>query len=429
MNDRKLLETGLLETGLLEAVQSQYGAVARSGLSNDSAAVRSVAQAFGYSPEELASLPPQANMGLSCGNPIAVAGLRPGETVVDLGCGGGLDVLLAAKRVGPTGKAIGIDMTPDMIERARAGAEQVGATNVEFHLAEIDRLPLPDASVDCILSNCVINLVPNKPQVFREIWRVLKPGGRLSISDIALRQPLPPAVAADVQAYVGCIAGAALIADYERLLRDAGFEAVIVSETGADLNVYAQAGSGGCCSSHSGGCCTPAETTECAPPLHDGLAKVLQEFDANAYAASVRVHATKTPAHEKLAPHEGDIPMKLVQVFDKPMCCSTGVCGPDVDAALPRFAADLEWLKTQGHRVERYNLAQQPTAFTENKEVLQLVAAQGAHCLPLVVVDGRIVSRREYPTRERLTALISDQAPETSVGDRERECCGGSPCC
>ena len=121
--------------------------------------------------------------------------------------------------------------------------------------------------------------------------------------------------------------------------------------------------------------------------------------------------------------------MKTVQVFDKPMCCSTGVCGPEVDPALLRFAADLEWLKRQGHRVERFNLAQQPAAFAENKEVLQLVAAQGTYCLPLVVVDGRIVSRREYPTRERLAAWVSDAALESANEHQEVQCCGGSRCC
>src|SRR5581483_4919315 len=198
------------------AVRSKYGAVATSGLSTEHAGVRAVAEAFGYTPEELASIPAEANMGLSCGNPTAFAGLRPGETVVDLGCGGGLDVLLAAAKVGPAGKAIGIDMTPEMLQRARHNAARQGLANVEFHLAAIDRLPLPDASVDCLVSNCVINLAPDKSAVFREMYRVLKPGGRVAVSDIALKKPLPAELARDLQAYIGCVAGALLIDDYHR---------------------------------------------------------------------------------------------------------------------------------------------------------------------------------------------------------------------
>jgi arsenite methyltransferase len=277
------------DSEILDTVQAQYASVARSGLSNDSTAVRSVARAFGYSEADLASLPATANMGLSCGNPVALAGLREGEVVVDLGSGGGLDVFLAAQRVGPGGKAIGIDMTPEMIERARAGALKVGATNVEFHLAPLDRLPLASSSVDCVLSNCVINLVPDKLQAFREIYRVLKPGGRIAISDIALKQPLPEAIRADVQAYVGCIAGALELTVYEELLREAGFVAVVVQETGSDLNAYAQAGPGGPCASSA--CCTPAD--EAGSPVHDGLTQILTQWDVNAYAASVRVHALK----------------------------------------------------------------------------------------------------------------------------------------
>src|SRR5579885_28487 len=147
---------------VVEQVRSKYAAVAASALSGEQAGVRAVAEAFGYSPEELASVPAEANMGLSCGNPTAFARLRPGETVVDLGCGGGLDVLLAAAKVGPTGKAVGIDMTPEMIERARRNAARGGPSNVEFHLATIDKLPLPNVSVDCVISNCVINLAPDK---------------------------------------------------------------------------------------------------------------------------------------------------------------------------------------------------------------------------------------------------------------------------
>jgi SAM-dependent methyltransferase len=284
-----------------QVVQSKYGSVALSGLSGEHAGVRAVAEAFGYSPEELASIPATANMGLSCGNPTATANLRPGEVVVDLGCGGGLDVFLAATKVGPTGKAIGIDMTPQMLELARRNAHQAnqgqGFANVEFHQAMIDKLPLADGSVDCVISNCVINLAPDKPAVFREIARVLKPGGRLAVSDIALKRPLPPEIGQDVMAYVGCIAGAILIEDYRRQLRDAGFAAVQVIDTGTDLNAYAKV-------ENQAGCCVPTSTslpvqTGCcsSQPAEDGLharlLDLLQRYQVNDYAASVRVYAVK----------------------------------------------------------------------------------------------------------------------------------------
>src|SRR5580693_6223540 len=150
---------------ILDSVRAKYGAVAESNLSTNDAGVKAVAEAFGYSAEELTSVPPESNMGLSCGNPTATANLRPGEVVVDLGSGGGLDVFLAAKKVGPMGKAIGIDMTPEMILRARKNAAETQLDNVEFHQANIDQLPLADNSVDCILSNCVINLAPDKNAV------------------------------------------------------------------------------------------------------------------------------------------------------------------------------------------------------------------------------------------------------------------------
>jgi arsenite methyltransferase len=284
---------------LLESVKAKYGAVAGSDLSSENAGVRAVAEAFGYSAEELTSIPAEANMGLSCGNPTATAHLKPGEIVVDLGSGGGLDVFLAAKKVGPAGKAIGIDMTSAMIDRARFNAQAGGFTNVEFHLATIDDLPLPDASVDCIISNCVLNLAPDKPAVFREIFRVLKPGGRLAVSDIALKAELPVALASSLAAYVGCIAGAIRIEDYKSELLRAGFQYVEVVDSGTDLNAYAKVeNQSGCCSpamdnaSHfhiaQPSCCAPAE-----PSLHDDLGKLLSEYDVNAAAASVKVYAIK----------------------------------------------------------------------------------------------------------------------------------------
>ena len=224
---------------ILDSVKARYGAVAESDLSSEHAGVRAVAEAFGYSAEELTSIPANANMGLSCGNPTATAHLKAGEVVVDLGSGGGLDVFLASQKVGLKGRAIGIDMTPAMIERARSNAASGGYTNVEFHQATIDKLPLPDASVDCVISNCVLNLAPDKPAVFREIFRVLKPGGRLAVSDIALKGQLPDAIAKSLPAYVGCIAGAIHIDDYRTELLKAGFEFVEIVDSRADLNAYA----------------------------------------------------------------------------------------------------------------------------------------------------------------------------------------------
>lgn len=289
---------------ILESVKSKYGAVAESTLSTKDAGVKAVAEAFGYSPEELTSIPAEANMGLSCGNPTATAHIRPGEVVVDLGSGGGLDVFLASKMVGPKGRAIGIDMTPAMIERARTNAAAGGYTNVDFHQSTIDRIPLPDASVDCIISNCVLNLAPDKPAVFREMARVLKPGGRVAVSDIALKQELPEAISRSMAAYVGCIAGAIRVDDYRNGLLAAGFEHVEIVESGTDLNAYAKV-------ENQSGCCSPAMDTDapwqaasscCAPDseksdsLHGELTTLLSQYDINAAAASVKVYAVKPGA-------------------------------------------------------------------------------------------------------------------------------------
>ncbi|HEY4312684.1 MAG TPA: arsenite methyltransferase [Pirellulales bacterium] len=275
-----------------QIVQEKYGSVATKGLSSKHAGVRAVAEAFGYSADQLASIPAEANMGLSCGNPTAFASLKPGETVVDLGSGGGLDVFLAASKVGPTGKAIGIDMTDEMLALANANAAKAGLSNVEFHKATIDKMPLTDSSVDCVISNCVINLASDKPAVFREIARVLKPGGRLAVSDIALKQPLPAEIGNDLMAYVGCIAGAIPLDDYKAGLIAAGFAAVEVIDSGSDLNAYSMV-------ENQSGCCSPgmSETLPvvscCSDDLHGRIKELLSRYNVNDYAASVKVYAVK----------------------------------------------------------------------------------------------------------------------------------------
>jgi SAM-dependent methyltransferase len=271
-------------------VRDKYASVAKAGLSTNHDGVRAVAEAFGYSADELASIPAEANMGLSCGNPTAFATLREGETVVDLGCGGGLDVFLAADKVGPSGNAIGIDMTDEMLELSRRNA--AGRSNVKFYKATIDNMPLPDASVDCVISNCVINLAPDKPAVFREIARILKPGGRLAVSDIALKKPLPVEIGNDLMAYVGCVAGAILIDQYRSWLAAAGFDAVEIIDTGKDLNAYSKVAG-------QSGCCAPPMNSElpvvscCSSDVHNDLGELLARYDVNEYAAGVRVYAVK----------------------------------------------------------------------------------------------------------------------------------------
>lgn len=191
-----------------------------------------LARELGYTKEELQVLPEGANMGLSCGNPAALAALKPGEVVLDLGSGGGFDVFIAGRKVGATGRAIGVDMTPEMLAKARKNVafyrEQTKLENVEFRLGEIEHLPVADNSVDAIISNCVINLSPDKAQVWREMARVLKPGGRVAVSDMALLQPLPLAVSKLAEALVGCVAGAALVSETERWVRAAGLTNIIL---------------------------------------------------------------------------------------------------------------------------------------------------------------------------------------------------------
>ncbi len=311
-----------------QAVRTGYGQIATSAGSCCGAGSSScgstpvdseqLARQIGYSVEELSTLPDGANMGLSCGNPNALAALKPGEVVLDLGSGGGFDVFIAGKKVGASGRAIGVDMTAEMLTKARKNNESYrqtsGLDNVEFRLGEIEHLPIADASVDVIMSNCVINLSPDKAQVWREMGRVLKPGGRVAVSDLALLKPLPPGISEMVEALVGCVAGAVLVSETERMAREAGLTDIVLKPKGAYIDGM----------------------VDWQDPLYQ---KIIANLPAGTkpseYVTSLEITARK-PAAPEPARHRARI-----QVYDPAMCCSTGVCGPEVDPVLVRFATDL----------------------------------------------------------------------------------------
>lgn len=220
-----------------KAVRQTYGDIAKgsdaAGCATASccgggaeATVDDVSRLLGYSEEELVEAPLGANLGLGCGNPQAIAQLKPGETVVDLGSGGGFDCFIAARKVGDRGRVIGVDMTPDMISKARENAEQAGFANVEFRLGEIEHLPVPDETADVLISNCVINLAPDKRRVYEDAYRALKPGGRLAISDVVATAPLPEEARRDLRLISGCVAGAAQIGELKETLSEIGFEEI-----------------------------------------------------------------------------------------------------------------------------------------------------------------------------------------------------------
>ena len=231
------------ETDIKKTVREKYGAIAKkSGTSCGCASgatsccgssvdmSKAVSKSIGYSDDDLNSVPEGANLGLGCGNPIALASLKEGEVVLDLGSGAGFDCFLASKRVGAGGRVIGVDMTPDMLDKARENCKKGGYRNVEFRLGEIENLPVADSSIDVVISNCVINLAPDKKRVFSEAFRVLKPGGRAMVSDIVLLRELPEFVKSSIDAYVGCVAGASLKEKYLSDIKDTGFKNVKINE-------------------------------------------------------------------------------------------------------------------------------------------------------------------------------------------------------
>jgi len=228
-----------------QTVRQGYAKIAsgQSGCCCGSADPDKLAAVIGYSPEELSMLPEGANMGLSCGNPTALADLKRGQVVLDLGSGGGFDIFIAARKVGPSGRAIGVDMTPQMLSKARSSVSvftsRTGLSNVEFRLGEIEHLPVADNSVDVVISNCVINLSPEKQQVWTEIARVLKPGGRVCVSDLALKQPLPDKLLQSAAALVSCVAGAVLIDQTVDMAKQAGLDNLTIEQKAYEIDVLA----------------------------------------------------------------------------------------------------------------------------------------------------------------------------------------------
>jgi arsenite methyltransferase len=309
---------------------------------------------------------------LGCGVPTAVADLHEGETVLDLGSGGGADVLISARRVGTTGKAIGLDMTNEMLELARANAAEADVENVEFIKGYIEDIPLPEGSVDVVVSNCVLNLSGDKPKVLSEAARVLKPGGRFAVSDVIAAPDMDEATKADMEQWTGCIAGALTEEEFRAVLAAAGFTDIEIRET------------------HK---------------VHE-------------HASSAIIRARKPQAAAVT---------RRVELYESAMCCQTGVCGPSVDRRLIDVREDLRWAEAQGAQVARHNLSSDPDAFVANPKVTGLMTAFGEDALPVLVVDGDIAIHGRYPSREELAGVLAVKSepivelPQSSGG------CGCGP--
>lgn len=272
-----------MKSDVQEIVKERYGKAASSRDSCCSCGQDETtdlqAKRIGYTRQELRSLPPGANLGLGCGNPLAFAEIKPGDTVVDLGSGAGIDCFLASQKVGVHGQVIGVDMTPEMIEKANENSSKIGATNVEFRQGSIESLPVKSSSVDLVISNCVINLSVDKPAVFRESFRVLRPGGVLQISDIVLQKNLPRVIRRSVDAYVGCVAGASKKDDYLAYIRDAGFTQIEIVEADSIGEIFSEDDP------------TIQRLLRFVPLPRNVMRRALAS-----YAESVKVRATKPPS-------------------------------------------------------------------------------------------------------------------------------------
>ena len=400
------------------AVQDRYAAAARSVSGCCGPPAGSSLDPFGqsqYDADARASLPADAvAASLGCGNPTLLADLAPGEVVLDLGSGGGIDVLLSAARVAPGGMVYGLDMTPEMLELANANKAQSGVDNVEFLLGTIESIPLRADSVDVIISNCVVNLSADKDRVFAEAFRVLRPGGRLAISDVVLARPIDGELVSVMALWTGCISGALTEDDCADRLHAAGFEGVGIEPTTVFDRAELEALVAGL---------DPAEV-----PVGLDLEAAVGELDGVIRSASIR--ATKPGASRP-----------AIRVYERALCCNTGVCGEDVDQSLIDFTADLDHLAERGADISRHNLANAPTAFATAENVRTFLEVAGSEGLPVTTVDGVTVLTGTYPTRDQLLRfahLLPESATPpagttdlglTAVGADGAGSCGPTGCC
>jgi len=340
---------------------------------------------------------------LGCGVPTAVADLHEGETVLDLGSGAGADVLISARRVGPTGKAIGLDMTDEMLELARANAAGAGVENVEFVKGYIEEIPLADGTVDVIVSNCVLNLSGDKPKVLREAARVLKPGGRFAVSDVIASPDMDEVTRADLAAYTGCIAGALTEQEFRDGLAGAGFAEIEIRET---HRVHEHAASA---------------IIRARKPTLPASSEI--PTTESSKAMSILNVVAVTPETPSVA--------RRVELFEPAMCCQSGVCGPSVDQQLIDVREVLRWAEGQGAQVSRHNLSSDPDAFVANQKITGLMAAFGESALPALLIDGEIAIHGRYPTREELASLLASKAePIVELPVNSGGCgCSSSGCC
>ena len=338
---------------------------------------------------------------LGCGNPTALIDLVPGQTVLDLGSGGGLDVLLSARRVAPGGVAYGLDMTDEMLALAERNRAEAGTENARFVKGTIEDVPLPSASVDVVISNCVINLSTDKDKVLAEAFRVLRPGGRFAVSDIVLLRPLPAEWMPVVGLWTGCVSGALLDVDYLTKLAAAGFAnpSIQVTRTYTRDDLAEMA----------------SELDPESLPAGAGIQEAIAVLEGAFASAFIRADKENQAGAEEHVP--------AIKVFEGPLCCNTGVCGADPAQALVDFTADARWVADQGVPVARANLAQDPAAFAADGLAVAFLKTAGAEGLPLVTMDGVTVLAGRYPTRAELARYAGLSTADAST---QEACCGGA---